>query len=368
MPRLELERSLSTKTAEYEKKRAELDRRFETQKKELDAKIADIRQRLVVAPVLDLIAEMQRDDPFSLGFKPDELLKLLLQNEEDRPARLELVEQSLAGADDPLFKSKLLYVMFGATHDEKWKKQFVDLVRTDPARMPLGISTVLAAGAWHQKVFARPFSTFGWNTEPEMCELGITVLMAHPPKPKSERKGAAHSPTDEAKTLDQQISEKTEEITAYARVSMFDPCQRLEKPLDSINEFHDPQLLLTGVRIVRDQVLKEYNIQSSGALDALYKLSRPAAFCASMKLLKERPHPKPAESPVYVQTMLRQKIVGFAIEAEEATSGHKPDERSIRPSAWLKKNRELVRLWMEDDLQTLRSKPSDVRLTVKQSN
>jgi hypothetical protein len=167
---------------------------------------------------------------------------------------------------------------------------------------------------------------------------------------------------------DKEIRRLTEQIDVGNRASMLYPCQRLRKPIESLNEFHDPQILLTGVRMARDQVLKEGNDMLGTSLEALYNLSRPAAFCVSMKLLTQLPRPKPAESPITNQLMLRNKAVSIAVEAEETThGGRKFGGRTIHPSRWLRENRELATLWMENDLQTLRSKPSDVRLSLKQT-
>src|SRR6266849_4763095 len=109
------------KNAEYARKSAELEKQYEAQTSEINAKMATIEQRLVVAPVLKALAELCQDELLSLDFKPDELVKLLLQDEADRTARAAMVEDVLANANDVSCKGKLLYVLFGATGQEKWK-------------------------------------------------------------------------------------------------------------------------------------------------------------------------------------------------------------------------------------------------------
>ncbi|MFZ0295741.1 MAG: hypothetical protein WAL52_19175 [Candidatus Sulfotelmatobacter sp.] len=352
--RAELEHDLGQKTAEYEKKSGELSRQYEKEKKDLDARMADIQQRLVVEPVLALIAEIRRNDLFQmdLGFKPDELVKLIWQDDEDRPARLALVEDSLAGANDLLFKSKLLYVLFGVTRDEKWKERFVELVRSDPTKVPFGISSVLTASAWNRD-FSRGAPFYASSTD-EMCGIGIMVLKAQPPSSHAEREAGRIRDGSNAGEADvgSRLLLATREVDGYERASMLGACGRLAKPVEDPNELGDPQLLLTGVKIARDQLLREHDDYLIGMLDALYNLSRPAAFCTSMKLLVAPRPPQAADSTVLFRPTFQERVVQIAIEAEEATHNRRKfNQRTIRPTRWLRENRELVRLWMEDDLQ-----------------
>ncbi len=372
-----LQREFGKRTADYELKSAELSKQYEARKNEIDTKIADIQQRLVVAPVASLLQELRNDSPFQLSFnyKPDELVRLLMQSEEERPARLRLVEDSLLdGGEGPLFKGKLLYVMFSVTRDEKWKDQFVALIQTDPTKIPTTFSSVLKARGWNPKVeFSGSLDTMVGETNgmPEMCELAIMILRASPPTPRHKAlAGEAPQATKEETTkLEREITKEAKEIDLYGRSSMLGPCESLSKPIEGVNEFHDPQLLLTGITMSRDLALQGPDTFRLGALSALYNFSRPAAYVVSMKLLTQFPHSKPVAENTVIFPSWRDKVAEIGREAEQATGSRGPKEKTIHPSKWLRANRDLVKLWMEEDLRTLRSAPSSVRLSLKpQSN
>ena len=188
------------------------------------------------------------------------------------------------------------------------------------------------------------------------CELGITIATEH---------ALQQPPSGKGSKADRLLNDISGSL-------LLQPCAQMENPSENPNQFQDPQLLLTGVRMARDSALrKDYplgDISRSNALYALYKLSRPAAFVVSMHLLIELRIHHIGKSPgvsgaARSYAFLRDNALAVAFEANQLT-----DQRSEEaPAVWLKAHQNLSDVWMEDDLQKLRTNPSLIDLTSRAS-
>jgi hypothetical protein len=332
-----LENDYQQKIAENELRIAELNRRYETEKARINQKILDTEQRPVVAPVQELVAHLDKGDQLSVSvqFKPDTLVKLLLEDEADRPRRLVMVQDALQEAHDPLLKSELLYVMFSVTREQKWKEQLFMLAESSATALPIQFVALLDGE--------------GWRGSPFACELGVTIA-----KQLASKQGPEGKSSKSQRFLD-----------SYSRQLWLQPCGQMAKALEAPSDFRDPQLLLTAVKMTRDLALLQgsfMDFQRSGALNDLYKLSRPAAYVVSMELLNEFHIRRIGESPGIVgpYVPLRNNAVAVAFEASKL-----PDRGGMEsPAEWLKAHQKLAKLWMEDDLQTLRSNPALIDLNL----